>query len=97
LIGASGLPVTRGGYAPEALRAAIYFLSAASSLAEALSLSIRFAGRANYCPVLVGAIGGARWGASQVPAELLKGRGILPRVEQVSDKLASSWLTEAGY
>jgi ADP-ribosyl-[dinitrogen reductase] hydrolase len=56
-------PVKPSGYAPDALQAAIYFLQSSTSHEEALERSIRFAGPANYSPVLVGAIGAAyAWG-----------------------------------
>ncbi|PRP83307.1 hypothetical protein PROFUN_09519 [Planoprotostelium fungivorum] len=55
-----------GGYAPEVLKAALYFLHRSSDFSAALNESIRFAGPDNYCPVLVGSIGGARYGGAQV-------------------------------
>ena len=58
----------RGGYAPVAVRAALFFVNRATCASAALSESISFAGPANYCPVLVGAISGARWGLEQVKA-----------------------------
>jgi len=41
------------------------------SFVEAIRTSIKFAGPANYCPVLVGALAGARWGANTIDAKLL--------------------------
>ena len=52
------------GYAPNVLAAAMYFLSNSKSITEAIEQSIDFAGPANYCPVLVGSIGAAKWSAS---------------------------------
>ena len=52
------------GFAPNVLTAAMYFLMNSDNLDEAIERSIDFAGPANYCPVLVGAIGSARWGAA---------------------------------
>jgi hypothetical protein len=49
---------TAGGYAPEALRAAVCFLNKNPS-DTALATAKTFAGGANYCPVLVGAVVGA--------------------------------------
>jgi len=49
------------GFAPNVLAAAMYFLMNSNGLNEAIEKSIDFAGPANYCPVLVGAIGSARW------------------------------------
>lgn len=57
---------TPGGYAPEVLAAALHFLDRGRTFPEALRMSLDYAGPANYCPVLVGALGGARWGASEV-------------------------------
>ncbi len=61
---------SRGGYAPEVLCSALSFLFLYPSFTEALVAALRFAGAANYCPVLVGSIGGCLYGA--VPAALLQ-------------------------
>jgi ADP-ribosylglycohydrolase len=57
----------RDGFAPNTLQAALYFLDRSLSFESAMDGAIVFAGAANYCPVLVGSIGGARWGASAIP------------------------------
>jgi ADP-ribosylglycohydrolase len=67
---ASAYELDTGGFAPEVLRAAVHFVGTESTFAEALHGSIAFAGPSNYCPVLVGSISGARWGASSIPPEL---------------------------
>jgi ADP-ribosylglycohydrolase len=54
--------LSRSGYAPDVFGAALWFVGNSQSLDEALRRSIQFAGPSNYCPVLVGSIGGARWG-----------------------------------
>jgi hypothetical protein len=46
------------------LQAAVYFVTAHASFDAVLAASLAFAGSGNYCPVLVGAIDGACWGAS---------------------------------
>lgn len=79
------------GFAPEVLRAAAFFAGSSRDLETALARSVDFAGPANYCPVLVGAIGGARWGASRIPQAWLTRSPILQRVESVSDSLAATW------
>jgi ADP-ribosylglycohydrolase len=84
-------PGTSGGFAPEVLRAAVYFVGSSSSFAEALEQSLAFAGPANYCPVLVGAISGARWGSSAIPAPALAHVEILARVETCAHGLAAGW------
>ena len=53
---------SRGGYAPEVLCSALSFLFEYSSFEESLVASLKFAGAANYCPVLVGSIGGCLYG-----------------------------------
>jgi ADP-ribosylglycohydrolase len=85
-------PGTSGGFAPEVLRAAAYFVGSSSSFSEALERSVVFAGPANYCPVLVGAIGGARWGSSAIPAPTLAHVDILRRVETCAHGLAAAWM-----
>src|SRR5207302_11111495 len=84
-------PGGNGGFAPDVLRAALHFLGTSGSFAEALERSLAFAGPANYCPVLVGAIGGARWGASAVPQAALAHVDILPRVGAAAEALAAGW------
>src|SRR6185436_12524673 len=59
-------PGDNGGFAPSVLRAAAFFVGTSTYFGEALERSLAFAGAANYCPVLVGALGGARWGASAI-------------------------------
>jgi ADP-ribosylglycohydrolase len=52
------------------MQAALYFIDRNDSFSNALNASLQFAGSANYCPVLVGAIAGARWGVfSILPAD----------------------------
>ncbi len=87
----SNTPSNRDGFAPHVLEAAISFVGANSEFAPALEAAVAFAGPANYCPVLVGAIAGARWGAAAIPARLLTHCAILPRVETVAEALAASW------
>lgn len=89
------IPDDTGGYAPEVYRAAVYFVGTSAGFAEALERSVGFAGASNYCPVLAGAIGGARWGAAAVPLTALAHVGVLlPRVRAVADALAAGWAAE---
>lgn len=55
-------PLDPGGHAPEVLRAAVHFVGQHPDFPSALQASLTFAGPANYCPVLVGTLAGARWG-----------------------------------
>ena len=77
-----------GGFAPDALAAAIHYLQTYNSFDDALEASIDFAGPANYCPVLVGSIGGARWGASSISASQLRHGSILPRIRDAAKQLS---------
>jgi len=79
------------GYAPEVLKAAIYFLEEHDNFASALQASMAFAGPANYCPVLVGAIGGARWGASAITPKLLAHVTQQETLRATAQQLAASW------
>jgi hypothetical protein len=49
----------------------------------------RACGPANYCPVLVGAVGGARWGAASIEPRQLQHCDLLPQVRQSA--LARAW------
>jgi len=87
-------PGNNGGFAPDVLRAALHFVASSACFAEALDRSLAFAGAANYCPVLGGAIAGARWGVSAIPHPSLAHVEILPRVRATADALASRWVKD---
>jgi ADP-ribosylglycohydrolase len=91
LLGGKAVPLRSGGFAPVALRAAIFFVSTHAGFAAALEAALAFAGPANYCPVLVGAIAGARWGREGIPATMLRHCDILSRVQTATEALADSW------
>lgn len=81
-----------GGFAPDVLGAALWFHRRARAFGDTLTNALRFAGGANYCPVLVGALGGARWGAAAIdPAHLEHLGPLLPRVRAAADRLAADW------
>ena len=46
------------GFAPDVLRTALYFVENSRDFNSALDPSLTFAGSANYCPVIVGALAG---------------------------------------
>jgi ADP-ribosyl-[dinitrogen reductase] hydrolase len=81
-----------GGFAPDVLRAALHFVGMAGHFAAALERSLAFSGSANYCPVLVGAIAGARWGASAIPPSSVAHVDVLPRVREAAEALAAGWI-----
>jgi ADP-ribosyl-[dinitrogen reductase] hydrolase len=84
-------PLSRGGFATDVLQAAVHFVGRSRGFGPALDRSVAFAGPANYCPVLVGAIAGARWGASSMPESALRHCSILPRVCEAAEALAGGW------
>ena len=84
----------QGGYAPDVLAAAIHLLENHDNFTEALEASLAFAGRSNYYPVLVGTIGGARWGANAVPVDRLQHTELLPRLSAAAKHLAIAWKSE---
>jgi len=59
-----------GGYAPDVLTAALWFLFHTDTLKDALEQSKAFAGVANYCPVLVSSIGGAMYGHKEIESTI---------------------------
>ncbi len=85
-------PGSNGGFAPEVLRATLHFVGGAASFTEAMERALAFAGPANYCPVLVGAVAGARWGVSAIPSAALAHVEILPRVRAAAEGLAAGWI-----
>jgi ADP-ribosylglycohydrolase len=88
-------PGSNGGFAPDVLRAALHFVGSSACFTEALGRSLAFAGPSNYCPVLVGAVAGARWGESAVPSPALAHVEILPRVRAAAEALAPGWADDA--
>jgi ADP-ribosylglycohydrolase len=88
-------PGNNGGFAPDVLRLAVYFVCMSGSFAVALERSLAFAGPANYCPVLVGAIAGARWGALAIAPTSLAHVYIMPRVGPAAEALANGWVEGA--
>lgn len=83
--------LNRGGFAPDVLAAAVHFVGSSDTFDAALDTSLRFAGPANYCPVLVGSVGGARWGANSIGARMLEHCDVLRRVRSTAESLASRW------
>lgn len=89
--------LSRGGFAPDVLRAAVHFVGTSNSFSEALARSIEFAGPPNYCPVLVGSIGGARWGRGQVEDAAFIHHGELAScLMAVANDLGKGWQLPEG-
>jgi ADP-ribosylglycohydrolase len=81
-----------GGFAPDVLAAAVHFVGENSNFSTALREAADFAGPPNYCPVLAGAIGGARWGASNVRAGLpARKKNLMHCVRKTAEILATGW------
>jgi ADP-ribosyl-[dinitrogen reductase] hydrolase len=83
--------VVAGGYAPDVIAAAVFFLDGADNFSDAMERSLDFAGPANYCPVLVGALGGARWGRTSIPKKWLPAQPIRVRLESAAGRLSDGW------
>ncbi|KAL6040080.1 ADP-ribosylglycohydrolase, variant 2 [Balamuthia mandrillaris] len=90
--------ISTGGFMPDVLVTALHFVDESRDFASALSKSLQYAGSANFCPVLVGALAGARYGASNIPPNLINdaivNRKERPRIERTATQLASSWLAD---
>jgi hypothetical protein len=91
LDGKNSHPLSPGGYAPEVLPAAVHFVTLNECFPDALGDSLDYAGPANYCPVLVGAMAGARWEAPAIPVQRVLDCDLLGRVRDVSNRLATGW------
>lgn len=84
--------LSMGGFAPDVLAAAIYFTQSSNSFSEALRRSLDFAGPENYCPVLAGSIGGAKWGQSQIDVACHHyPRDLMPQLLSVAQNLVEGW------
>jgi len=69
-----------------------FFLHHSYSFSAALERAVDFAGPSNYCPVLVGCIGGAKWGRSAIPGSVLPAHaGLLERISNAAEALAAGW------
>ncbi|ELR11124.1 uncharacterized protein ACA1_387230 [Acanthamoeba castellanii str. Neff] len=87
-------------FAPDVLRTALYFVENSRDFNSALDPSLTFAGSANYCPVIVGALAGARYGRSAIhEAHFTSNRELSPalltRLGSVVDSLAAGWSAPA--
>lgn len=80
----------RTGYAPHVLGAAVHFAGAAADFQDALDQAFQFAGPANYCPVLTGALAGARWGSRGI-SSTLDNDAFTARLRATAWALAESW------
>lgn len=89
--------ISSDGYAPHVLQAAIHFLSSSDSFQPALEASMEFAGPPNYCPVLVGSIGGARWGASSISRWPHARTSVVERIDRVVDSLTAGLQTDSEF
>jgi len=84
--------LSAGGYAPEVLRAAVFLLHDSKSFSAALARAVAFAGPSNYCPVLVGCIGGVKWGRTAIPDSVLPDDGaLLERISKAASALGKAW------
>lgn len=93
---ASSTTITADGFAPNVLRAAIRFVNSSESFHSAIGRSVEFAGLANYCPVLVGSIAGARWGRSSIGDDELRHQAsLLAQLERTSASMAATWNTKS--
>ncbi len=81
----------RDGFAPHVLAAASYFVTTSPDFDTMMNQALEFAGLSNYCPVLVGSLGGARWGASNIHHNWFRENDLLLRVQKVTESLADMW------
>ena len=97
----------RGGFAPNVLKVALYFVykhtqdirsfsqmenqQATQIVKECMDESFEFAGKANYCPVLVGPVLGALFGSQAFATCSVEHCPDLSRLQKACDKLAADW------
>ena len=69
----------------------MHFVTEGADFPSALDASLRFAGPANYCPVLVGVLAGARWGQGAIPSGALAHCAHLGRIRAAALRLEQGW------
>ena len=79
------------GYAPDVLATACHFLSRGTCARSALEAALQHGGPANYAPVLVGLLAGARWGANALGAVRVHARTKPEQVSLLAERLARCW------
>ena len=84
-------PLQPDGFAPHVLSASVYLAITSPDFDTMLQSAIAFAGPPNYCPVLAGGLGGARWGATHISGEWLPEDALTTHIRQVAKRLASMW------
>jgi ADP-ribosylglycohydrolase len=83
--------LSRGGYAPDILETALFFVREKHDFQNCLASSLGFAGAENFSPVILGAIAGALYGAKAIPTNALKHCHIVEQVETIADRFVTLW------
>eukprot|EP01111_Echinosteliopsis_oligospora_P014465 TRINITY_DN5456_c0_g1_i2.p1 TRINITY_DN5456_c0_g1~~TRINITY_DN5456_c0_g1_i2.p1 ORF type:complete len:156 (-),score=35.79 TRINITY_DN5456_c0_g1_i2:5-472(-) len=89
--------LSKGGYAPDVLRASVYFMTKYTTKQYPTPLyhSLQFAGNSNFCPVLVGAFCGALYGEEVIRKDTKElnhcSIKLQQRLKMVNDLLCSLW------
>jgi ADP-ribosylglycohydrolase len=87
-------PLSHSGFAPDVFHAAVHFVRESDSFKTALGNSLGFAGADNYCPVVVGALAGAMYGASNVAAKLYSHCTMMDMVHDFSRSFTGQWTSK---
>ncbi|KAL0480996.1 mediator of RNA polymerase II transcription subunit 23 [Acrasis kona] len=94
--------IKRDGFSPHVLRASLFFLRKHTSkkaleytnhdeiVKNCLEDSFLFAGKANYCPVLLGAFLGSMFGSAAIEPHITNCQ-CLDRVRIVANKISNTW------
>lgn len=92
ILGSQDYHLNDSGFCLDVLQAALHFVHRGKTFAEVVNAATEFAGPANYCPVLAGAIAGARFGGKAILSSekgLLEHcrAGVVRRCQQAAEKL----------
>ena len=82
------------GYSPHVLSAAVHFVSTSDTFDGMLERAIDFSGDENYCAVLAGSLGGAKWGASAISEFWFVGVNDVDRINAAAHDLAKDWVAD---
>jgi ADP-ribosyl-[dinitrogen reductase] hydrolase len=79
------------GLATDVLTSAIHFVPTSNNFDEMLERAKDFSPASNYCSVLAGSIGGARWGLKAISPYWYKASPKASQIQSISQQFASNW------
>jgi ADP-ribosylglycohydrolase len=79
------------GLAKDVFSAAIYFIDSSNDFDQMMERSLAFSPESNYCPVLAGGIGGARWGMDAISPYWYKTSPLENKMQALAQDISHLW------